>query len=59
MAGTRPYQRDDRHWSARPLHAAAPGGHEAQVHVGYELLSEPQRDITPEEAADRLRAVTL
>jgi UDPglucose--hexose-1-phosphate uridylyltransferase len=25
--------------------------------VGYELLSEPQRDITPEEAADRLRAV--
>jgi UDPglucose--hexose-1-phosphate uridylyltransferase len=27
--------------------------------VGYELLSEPQRDITPEEAAERLRAVTL
>jgi UDPglucose--hexose-1-phosphate uridylyltransferase len=25
--------------------------------VGYELLSEPQRDITPEEAAERLRAV--
>jgi UDPglucose--hexose-1-phosphate uridylyltransferase len=25
--------------------------------VGYELLSEPQRDITPEEAAGRLRAV--
>ena len=24
--------------------------------VGYELLAEPQRDITPEEAADRLRA---
>ncbi len=24
--------------------------------VGYELLSEPQRDITPEEAAERLRA---
>jgi UDPglucose--hexose-1-phosphate uridylyltransferase len=23
--------------------------------VGYELLSEPQRDLTPEEAADRLR----
>ncbi len=23
--------------------------------VGYELLSEPQRDITPEQAADRLR----
>lgn len=25
--------------------------------VGYELLSEPQRDLTPEEAAGRLRAV--
>ena len=25
--------------------------------VGYELLSEPQRDLTPEEAAERLRAV--
>jgi galactose-1-phosphate uridylyltransferase len=24
--------------------------------VGYELLGSPQRDITPEEAADRLRA---
>ena len=23
--------------------------------VGYELLAEPQRDLTPEEAADRLR----
>jgi UDPglucose--hexose-1-phosphate uridylyltransferase len=23
--------------------------------VGYELLSEPQRDLTPEEAAGRLR----
>jgi UDPglucose--hexose-1-phosphate uridylyltransferase len=27
--------------------------------VGYELLAEAQRDITPEEAADRLRAVRL
>jgi UDPglucose--hexose-1-phosphate uridylyltransferase len=25
--------------------------------VGYELLAEPQRDLTPEQAADRLRAV--
>ncbi|HET9680785.1 MAG TPA: galactose-1-phosphate uridylyltransferase, partial [Candidatus Limnocylindrales bacterium] len=25
--------------------------------VGYELLAEPQRDLTPEEAAERLRAV--
>jgi UDPglucose--hexose-1-phosphate uridylyltransferase len=24
--------------------------------VGYELAAEPQRDLTPEEAADRLRA---
>jgi galactose-1-phosphate uridylyltransferase len=24
--------------------------------VGYELLSEPQRDITAEEAAERLRS---
>jgi UDPglucose--hexose-1-phosphate uridylyltransferase len=23
--------------------------------VGYELLAEPQRDITPEQAAERLR----
>jgi UDPglucose--hexose-1-phosphate uridylyltransferase len=27
--------------------------------VGYELLSEPQRDITPEDAADQLRGVDL
>ena len=27
--------------------------------VGYELLSEPQRDISAEDAAERLRAVTL
>jgi UDPglucose--hexose-1-phosphate uridylyltransferase len=26
--------------------------------VGYELLAEPQRDLTPEAAAERLRAVT-
>ena len=25
--------------------------------VGYELLAEPQRDLTPEEAPERLRAV--
>ncbi len=25
--------------------------------VGYELLAEPQRDLTAEEAAERLRAV--
>ncbi len=27
--------------------------------VGYELLAEPQRDISPEEAAERLRSVPL
>ena len=27
--------------------------------VGYELLSEPQRDLTPETAAERLRAVAV
>jgi galactose-1-phosphate uridylyltransferase len=26
--------------------------------VGYELLAEPQRDFTPEDAAARLRAST-
>lgn len=26
--------------------------------VGYELLAEPQRDITPEQAADRLRKLS-
>jgi UDPglucose--hexose-1-phosphate uridylyltransferase len=25
--------------------------------VGYEMLAEPQRDLTPEQAAERLRAV--
>ena len=27
--------------------------------VGYELLAETQRDLTPEDAAERLRAVVL
>ena len=27
--------------------------------VGYELLAETQRDLTPEEAAERLRAVIV
>ena len=26
--------------------------------VGYELLANPQRDITPEQAAERLRGVS-
>ena len=27
--------------------------------VGYEMLAEPQRDLTPEQAAERLRALAL
>jgi UDPglucose--hexose-1-phosphate uridylyltransferase len=27
--------------------------------VGYEMLAEPQRDLTPEQAAERLRAIDL
>ena len=26
--------------------------------VGYEMLAEPQRDLTPEQAAERLRSFT-
>jgi UDPglucose--hexose-1-phosphate uridylyltransferase len=26
--------------------------------VGYEMLAEPQRDLTPEEAAGRLRSLS-
>jgi UDPglucose--hexose-1-phosphate uridylyltransferase len=26
--------------------------------VGYEMLGEPQRDLTPEQAADRLRLLS-
>jgi UDPglucose--hexose-1-phosphate uridylyltransferase len=26
--------------------------------VGYEMLGEPQRDVTPESSAERLRAVS-
>jgi UDPglucose--hexose-1-phosphate uridylyltransferase len=32
------------------------GGNRRKFMVGYELLAEPQRDLTPEEAAERLRA---
>jgi len=34
-------------------------GDKRKFMVGYELLSEPQRDITAEDAAERLRAVQL
>jgi len=32
--------------------------HGSKFMVGYELLATPQRDITPESAAERLRAAT-
>jgi len=38
------------------LSAAVTLGHGAQVHGWFEMLGMPQRDITPESAADRLRA---
>jgi UDPglucose--hexose-1-phosphate uridylyltransferase len=48
----------ERHWQVHahflpPLLEAT----KRKFMVGYELLSEPQRDITAEEAAERLRAV--
>lgn len=49
------------HWQLH-AHAYPPLLRSATVRkfmVGYELLSEPQRDITPEEAAERLRAVPV
>ncbi|MFV2062622.1 MAG: UDP-glucose--hexose-1-phosphate uridylyltransferase [Chloroflexota bacterium] len=60
-------------WHQAPFHGAETDQWQLHAHflpplleatkrkfmVGYELLSEPQRDITAEEAAERLRAVTL
>ena len=44
---------------ARPfLSAAAALGDGAQFMVGFEMLGSPQRDITPESAAQRLRATS-
>ena len=52
-----PFGDDGDHWQ---LHAHVfPPLLRATVRkfmVGYELLAEPQRDLTPEDAADRLRA---
>jgi UDPglucose--hexose-1-phosphate uridylyltransferase len=53
-----PFGADDAHWQ---LHAHfLPPLVRPEVRkfmVGYELLGEPQRDLTPEEAAERLRAI--
>jgi len=59
-------------WHQAPGHSAAPGAWRLHAHfyppllrsatvrkfmVGYEMLAEPQRDLTPEVAAARLRDV--
>jgi UDPglucose--hexose-1-phosphate uridylyltransferase len=52
-----PFQVDDvGHWQLHG-HVLPPllGASQRKFMVGYELLAEPQRDITPEEAAERLR----
>jgi UDPglucose--hexose-1-phosphate uridylyltransferase len=48
---------DDAHWRLH-AHAYPPllRADARKFMVGYELLAEPQRDITPEDAAERLRA---
>ena len=47
---------DVGHWQLHG-HVLPPllGASQRKFMVGYELLAEPQRDITPEEAAERLR----
>jgi UDPglucose--hexose-1-phosphate uridylyltransferase len=47
------------HWQLHG-HVLPPllGASQRKFMVGYELLAEPQRDITPEEAAERLRDAT-
>ncbi len=46
-------RRDLRRGSGVPLRTATV----RKFMVGYELLAEPQRDLTPEEAAERPRSV--
>ena len=57
QAPFRPGSSDERHWQLHahffpPLLDAT----KRKFMVGYELLAETQRDITPEEAAERLRS---
>jgi UDPglucose--hexose-1-phosphate uridylyltransferase len=50
---------DSAHWQLH-AHFYPPLLRSATVRkfmVGYEMLAEPQRDLTPEDAAARLRAV--
>jgi len=54
-------QRDIRSWHVH-AHVYPPLLRSASVRkfmVGYEMLAEPQRDITPEEAAERLRLSSI
>ena len=51
---------EDAHWQLH-AHFYPPLLRSASVRkfmVGYEMLAEPQRDLTPEQAAERLRAVS-
>ncbi|MFB0936923.1 MAG: galactose-1-phosphate uridylyltransferase, partial [Propionivibrio sp.] len=51
---------DNAHWQLH-AHFYPPLLRSASVRkfmVGYEMLAEPQRDLTPEQAADRLRTVS-
>jgi UDPglucose--hexose-1-phosphate uridylyltransferase len=51
--------RETQHWQVH-AHFYPPLLRSATVRkfmVGYEMLAEPQRDLTPEQAAERLRAV--
>lgn len=53
-------QRPDSHWTLH-AHFYPPLLRSASVRkfmVGYEMMAEPQRDMTPEAAAERLRAVS-
>lgn len=53
------FERDAPHWQLH-AHFYPPLLRSATIRkfmVGYEMLAEPQRDITPEQAAERLRSV--
>jgi UDPglucose--hexose-1-phosphate uridylyltransferase len=58
---TAPYRTKDVDYWQLHAHVYPPLLRSATVKkfmVGYEMLAEPQRDITPEQAAERLRAVS-
>jgi UDPglucose--hexose-1-phosphate uridylyltransferase len=51
---------DERHWQLH-AHFFPPllDAEKRKFMVGYELLAETQRDLTPEQAADQLRAARV